>query len=169
MAEPTPGPNAEPTPDSEPAPDLTPERITELLGLVPLEPEGGRVAQTYLDGRSSAIYYLMVAPDSSGLHRLDHPEIWAWHAGSAARMLLVAPGGVVSEPVLGPDLEAGERPQVIVPAATWQAAEPLGPWTLVSTFMAPPYSEDAVTFDGGAALAEAHPEHAGRIRRLARG
>ena len=149
--------------------DLTPERITELLGLVPLEPEGGRVAQTWLDERSSAIYYLMVAPEASGLHRLDHLEIWAWHAGSPARMLLIHPGGVVTQPVLGPDLGAGERPQVIVPAGTWQAAEPLGAWTLTSTFMAPPYSDAIVTFEGGAALVERHPEHRDRILRLARG
>ncbi|MEI7742959.1 MAG: cupin domain-containing protein [Chloroflexota bacterium] len=148
--------------------DLTPDRITQLLGLVPLEPEGGRVAQTWHDGRSSAIYYLMAVPEASGLHRLDHLEIWAWHAGSPARMLLVSPDGELTEPVLGPDLEAGERPQVIVPAGWWQAAEPLGAWTLVSTFMAPPYSDDAVTFNGGAALADAYPDHADRIRRLAR-
>jgi hypothetical protein len=35
--------------------------------------------------------------------------------------------------------------------------------------MAPPYSDDIVTFEGGAALAKAHPEHAARIRRLGRG
>jgi uncharacterized protein len=150
-------------------PDLTPDRITRLLGLMPLEPEGGRVVQTWHDGRSSAIYYLMAAPEVSGLHRLDHLEIWAWHAGGPARFLLVHPDGSVAEPVLGPDLEAGERPQVIVEAGTWQACETLGTWTLVSTFMAPPYADEAVTFKGGAALADAHPELAARIRRLARG
>jgi hypothetical protein len=62
-----------------------------------------------------------------------------------------------------------ERPQVTVPGGWWQACEPIGDWTLVSTFMAPPYAEDIVAFEGGAALAEAHPEHAERIRRLARG
>lgn len=149
--------------------DLTPERITELLGLVPLEPEGGRVGQTWNDGRSSAIHYLMAAPEASGLHRLTGPEIWAWHAGAPARFLLIAADGTVREPVLGPDLEAGERPQVIVEAGTWQACETLGAWTLVSTFMAPPYTDDIVTFEGGAALADTFPEHAERIRRLARG
>ena len=105
----------------------------------------------------------------SGLHRLEHLEIWAWHAGSPARMLLVSPGGTVSEPVLGTDLAVGERPQVIVPGGWWQACEPVGAWTLVSTFMAPPYTDDSVTFEGGAALAVMHPEHAARIARLARG
>lgn len=154
---------------ADPTPGLTPELIIERLGLVPLEPEGGFVGQTYLDERASAIHYLMAGGAVSGLHRLEHLEIWAWHAGSPARLLLIAPDGVVTEPVLGTDLAAGERPQVIVPGGWWQACEPVGDWTLVSTFMAPPYADDIVTFEGGAALADAHPEHAERIRRLARG
>lgn len=147
---------------------LTPELIIDRLGLVPLVPEGGFVGQTYLDERASAIHYLMVAPDVSGLHRLDHLEIWAWHAGSPGRMLLVSPEGEIGEPVLGPDLVAGELPQVVVPGGWWQACEPMGDWTLVSTFMAPPYADDAATFVGGRALAETHTDHAERIHRLAR-
>jgi predicted cupin superfamily sugar epimerase len=149
--------------------ELTSDRIIELLDLVPLQPEGGHVRQTWLDERSSAIYYLVVAPDFSGLHRLEHLEIWAWHAGAPARMLLVDADGAVTEPVLGPDLAAGERPQVVVPAGTWQAAEPLGPWTLASTFVAPPYSDAIITFASAAELGVLHPEHADRIRRLCRG
>ncbi len=35
--------------------DLEPAAIVEPLGLVPLEPEGGFVGQTYRDGRASAL------------------------------------------------------------------------------------------------------------------
>jgi predicted cupin superfamily sugar epimerase len=38
---------------------------------------------------------------------------------------------------LGPALVAGERPQAIVPARAWQAAETLGAWTLVGCTVAP--------------------------------
>ena len=38
---------------------------------------------------------------------------------------------------LGNDLAAGERPQAIVPAGHWQAAETLGDWTLVGCTVAP--------------------------------
>ena len=149
--------------------DPAPGRIIALLGLVALQPEGGHVRQTWLDERSSAIYYPVVAPDFSGLHRLDHLEIWAWHGGAPARMLLIDPDGRVTEPVLGPDLAAGERPQVIVLAGTWQAAEPLGAWTLASTFMAPPYSDAMVTFAAAGELAGRYPEYAEPIRRFSRG
>ena len=38
---------------------------------------------------------------------------------------------------------AGDRPQVLVPPGAWQAAQPLGEWTLVGCIVAP-----AFTFDG---------------------
>jgi len=142
--------------------------IIRELGLVPLVPEGGFVRQTWLDERSSAIYYLLEHGDFSGLHRLEHMEIWAWHAGAPLSMLLIDPAGAVSEPVLGPGVAAGERPQVVVPAGWWQAAEPLGAWVLVSTFMAPPYSEEIVTFARRTDLAGRFPDHEGRIARLCR-
>ena len=39
--------------------------------------------------------------------------------------------------MLGSDLAAGERPQAIVPAHAWQAAQTLGDWTLVGCTVAP--------------------------------
>lgn len=148
--------------------EISPERIIDVLGLVPLVPEGGYVNQTWLDERASAIYYLMTADQASGLHRLEHLEVWAWHAGAPARMLVVDEDGLLTEPVLGPDLGARERPQVIVPGGAWQAAESLGAWTLVSTFMAPPYADDVVTFARWSDWAGRHPAHEDRIRRLCR-
>ncbi len=153
----------------DPETPLTPERVVHVLGMVPLVPEGGFVAETWRDAGASSIHYLMAGSDVSGLHRLAHLEIWAWHAGAPARMLLVSPEGELTEPVLGVDLAAGERPQVVVPPGWWQACEPAGDWTLVSTFVAPPYTDDIVTFEGGAALAQRYPAHAERILRLARG
>jgi len=43
----------------------------------------------------------------------------------------------VERVTLGPDLVRGERPQAVVPARAWQAAESLGDWTLVSCTVAP--------------------------------
>lgn len=146
--------------------------VIAALGLVPLLPEGGFVGETWRSDGSSAIHYLVEAPDFSGLHRLAHVEIWAWHAGSPLRMLLLGPDGEVHRPVLGADLAAGERPQVVVPPGWWQAAQPLpgrGPgWSLVSTFMAPPYGDDVVSFAVAAELAAAYPDAAAEIRRLSR-
>ncbi len=83
-------------------------------------------------------------------------------------MLLVTPSGDLTEPVLGADEDPGEQHQVIVPGGWWQACEPVGDGTLVSTFMSPPDDAAPVSFAGGRSLAGVHPAHAERILRLAR-
>ena len=52
-----------------------------------------------------------------------------------------------------------------MPAGVWQATETLGEWSLLGTFMAPPYTDDCVTF-GDETLASAYPTAAADIRRL---
>ena len=110
----------------------------------------------------------MAQPDFSGLPMLEFLEIWAHHGGAPARMLLIHPDGTVTEPVLGSDLAAGQVPQVVVLPGVWMAAEPLGDWSLLSTFMAPPYRDDIVTFARWSDLDGRYPELADRIRRLCR-
>jgi len=61
-----------------------------------------------------------------------------WRCGSPAP----TPGPVETWR-LGGDVLAGDRPQVLVPPGAWQAAQPLGEWTLVGCIVAP-----AFTFDG---------------------
>lgn len=112
--------------------------IIDQLGLRP-HPEGGHYAETFRDertvgGRSvgTAIYYLLQAGERSEPHRVDAAEVWHYYAGAALRL-------TIGEDVvlLGADLENAERPQAIVPADVWQAAESEGAWTLVGCTVAP--------------------------------
>ena len=84
-------------------------------------PEGGWYAQTFEDAeqadgraRSTAIYYLLEAGDASHWHRVDAVEVWHYYAG-APLQLRISDGTSVDEHVLGADLDAGQRPQVVVP------------------------------------------------------
>jgi predicted cupin superfamily sugar epimerase len=115
------------------------ERVARLLGLAPLPDEGGLFRRTFADAHSSVIYFLLLAPDFSALHVLAATETYHWYAGSPLRLLLLHEGGHATEPTLGPDLERGERPQLVVPAGTWQGSAPTGAWSLVGTTMAPPF------------------------------
>ena len=45
--------------------------------------------------------------------------------------------GPREEALLGPDLDAGALPQLIVPAGHWQAARPTGDWTLAGCTVSP--------------------------------
>ena len=62
---------------------------------------------------------------------------WFWHAGGPLALSISEDGQKAYAYRLGPDLRAGQRPQAIVPAGAWQAAESLGAWTLVSCVVAP--------------------------------
>lgn len=144
------------------------ERVAELLGLEPLPDEGGLFRRTHLDAHSSAIYFLLVAPDFSALHSLTGAETYHWYAGSPLRLLLLHPDGRSSEPVLGPDLAAGQRPQLVVPAGTWQGSSAAGAWSLVGTTMAPPFEPAAFRLGDRAALAARCPHRRDRIGELTR-
>jgi predicted cupin superfamily sugar epimerase len=142
--------------------------VVAALGLRPLPVEGGQWAQTWRDEHCTAIYYLLAAPEFSALHRLAHLEIYAYHAGAPLHMLLLYPDGQVRRPVLGTDLAAGQRPQVVVPAGVWQASQTLGAWSLVGTVVVPPYTDDVVEFGSADELAAGYPDHAEAIRVLCR-
>ena len=149
-------------------PDLTAAEIIELLGLSPLPVEGGYFRVTHSSDRSSAIYFLMTPGEFSAMHRLVHPELWHWYAGAPATMLLLDPDGGVREPVLGVDLAAGQRPQVMVDPGVFMGASTSGHWTLVGTTMAPPFTEVGLEFPTVAQLVERWPGAAERIASLVR-
>lgn len=143
-------------------------RIAALLGLEPLPDEGGLFRRTHLDAHSSAIYYLLLAPDFSALHRLDVTETYHFYAGDPLRLLLLGPGGEVAEPVVGPDVAAGQRPQLVVPAGTWQGSAPAGEWSLVGTTVAPPFDWRHFQLGDRADLLARYPAAAQRIVALTR-
>lgn len=124
---------------------LTADEIIDLLGLEP-HPEGGRFAETWrapADGRSpgTAIYFLLRAGERSHWHRVDAAEVWHHYAGAPLR-LSISDGETVDDHLLSPELRAGHRPQAVVPAHAWQAAESLGEWTLVGCTVSPGFEFD---------------------------
>ena len=148
---------------------ISPPEIVALLGLEPLPDEGGMFRRTHIDAHSSAIYYLLTAPDFSAMHALAATETYHWYAGAPLRMLLLHPDGSTAEPVLGPDLAAGQRPQIVVPAGTWQGSSPGGAWTLAGTTTAPPFDWTGFRLGDRAALGERYPAARARIGELTRG
>lgn len=152
------------------SPALPPEaaRWAERLGLEPLEHEGGLFRRMHLDEHSSAIYYLLADPDFSALHALDSVEVYHWYAGSPLRLLLLHPDGRSEERLLGPDPDAGQLPQVVVPAGVMQGSSPLGAWCLVGTTMAPPFTWDGFELGDRDELRRRYPEVAERISELTR-
>jgi predicted cupin superfamily sugar epimerase len=54
--------------------------------------------------------------------------------------LLLSPDGKTTTALtLGPDLMAGERPQIVIGKTVWQSAQSLGAWTLVGCTVSPAF------------------------------
>ncbi len=122
---------------------LSADEIIDLLGLAP-HPEGGHFVETFRDagrndGRahSTGIYFLLRQGDFSHWHRVDAAEMWHWYAGAPLALHVSVDGRATQTHRLSADLKAGDRPQAVVPATAWQAAESLGDWTLVGCTVAP--------------------------------
>lgn len=124
--------------------------IIRHLNLAP-HPEGGHYRQTWIAdeaGRPSGtcIYFLLGDGESSHWHRVDATEIWHFYAGAPLLLSLSASDrGPATDQMLGPDLFAGEVPQIIVPPDHWQAARSTGGWTLVGCTVSPAFQFEGFT------------------------
>ena len=123
---------------------LSAAEVIRLLDLAP-HPEGGHYRQTFRDARmvegraaSTAIFYLLARGERGHWHKVDAAEVWHYHAGAPLLLEIAASAqGPTERLTLGNDLATGERPQAVVPAHVWQAAQSLGDWTLVGCTVAP--------------------------------
>lgn len=148
--------------------------IVERLDLAP-HPEGGYFAETYRSERSAgerafstAIYFLVTAASPSRMHRVAADEMWHFYRGDPLEMLQLGPSGPSHVASIGSDLAAGQSPQVLVPARTWQGTRvaPGGRYALVGATVTPGF--DFADFEMGDAetLIAAYPAHADLIRAL---
>ncbi len=111
-----------------------------LLDLVP-HPEGGWFRQMwrsdltinqsalppdYTGPRSAgtAILLLMMPGQQSAWHTVRSTELWLHHRGSPLLLEVGVERHGATTHVLGSDILADQRPQVVVPARNWQRARP---------------------------------------------
>ncbi|MGW2616889.1 cupin domain-containing protein [Streptomyces sp. NPDC001500] len=130
--------------------------ISELVSLLGLEPhvEGGWFRQTWRTGATAVpdgyagprpfatgIYFLLHPGEESRWHRVRSDELWLWHRGGPLTLRLGGNGAAPQEAAvasMGPDVERGQQPQLLVPAGVWQTAQPAGDQpVLVSCIVAP--------------------------------
>ena len=128
--------------------------LAELLDLEP-HPEGGWFRRTWTSSvpvvppgadpgvvrpTATAIHYLLCAGEQSRWHQVRSAELWLHHRGAPLEIRLGGDGrapDVITPVVLGSDVEAGQRPQVLVSAGTWQSAGPAAADVLVSCVVSP--------------------------------
>jgi len=163
--------------------------LIEILGLQPHPIEGGHFRETYRSARvvppsampagghsaagrslSTAIYFLLTADTFSELHRLPTEEVFHFYLGGPVRMLQLFPDGQGREVVIGPDVLAGQRPQVVVPAGVWQGSrlEPGVDFALLGATMAPGFEYADYERGRRGDLMVQYPRHAAMVRELTR-
>jgi len=124
-------------------------QIIAALGLQP-HPEGGWYRETWrapapegARAAGTAIYYLLEVDQFSHWHRVDAAEVWHFYAGGPLSLTLSPDGCDAQAHLLGPDVLAGQTPQLVVPAGWWQCATSMGAFSLVGCTVAPGF-----TFEG---------------------
>jgi uncharacterized protein len=161
-------------------------RIAELidrLGLLP-HPERGYYAETYraqskveseahggLRTAGTAIYFLVTADQpATCLHRLKSDEVFHLYESGPLDIVCLFADGSWRVSRLGLDLQAGERPQVVVPAGSWFGTElaPGAAYALVGCTVAPGFEFADFELADGPELAELYPAAATRIVRMYR-
>lgn len=139
---------------------LAARRIADLQLVA--HPEGGHYREVFrspanvqpLDRRSAraaltTIYYLLTEGEISRWHRVVSDEVWNFYEGDPLELVTVDLGsaaepsgaataefGSIRRVRLGP-LDQDAEPVCIVPAHAWQAARPLGNYTLAGCTVGP--------------------------------
>jgi predicted cupin superfamily sugar epimerase len=167
---------------------MTAEEVKKVLGLVPHPQEGGWYVRTYeaaemvpaavfeggrYDGprrTGTAIYYLLEPDTFSEMHLLQSDEVFHFYMGDAVEMLQLFADGSSRRVVIGNDLLAGQRPQVVVERGVWQGSRLVqgGDWALLGCSVSPGFEFVDYTAGERAALIAGWPEAAEMIRGLTR-
>jgi uncharacterized protein len=161
----------------------TAQQLIEYLGLQPHPKEGGFFRETYHSAdrlsvlperypsercAGTAIYYLLTPTTFSALHLLQSDEVFHFYLGGPVRMLQLHPDGRGEEVVLGSDVLAGQRPQVVVPRGVWQGSflEPGGEFALLGCTVAPGFEYADYVHAKRQELIVRYPAFERRIKRL---
>ncbi|MCI5188730.1 MAG: cupin domain-containing protein [Candidatus Electrothrix sp. AS4_5] len=114
---------------------MTANEIITLLNLEPHPTEGGYFRRTYESALScttehgnrmllTSIYYMLTKESPGGfLHRNKSDILHYHHLGASIKYTIVSPDGVLSEKILGPNLNNGETLQLLVPGGWWKASQ----------------------------------------------
>jgi len=164
---------------------ITAREVIDMLGLTPHPEEGGffreghRSAETlsadvlperYGSARchSTAIYYLLTPETYSHMHRLETDEVFHFYLGDPCEMLHLHPDGRGETVLLGQDLAAGQRPQVVVPRGVWQGMRlvPGGAFALMGCTVAPGFEYEDYAHGARTELLGQYPDFAELIRLL---
>jgi uncharacterized protein len=162
--------------------DLTAEEIRTVLNLQPHATCGfvrvtfvskqrispGGLPPPFADGRpaGSALYF-MVTPDARvRLHRIRNDQLYHYYLGDPIEVLMLHVDGTSERVVVGPDLQGGQRVQLLIPENTFHTARVIGRrrWFLGASTEWPGVEPADVEIGDVEALAAKYPDVAADLR-----
>ena len=122
------------------ATDMTAEEVRALLNLEP-NATCGFVRETYVAKQKlaagalpapfeaerpigSALYFMVTPSAPVKLHRIRNDQLYHYYLGDPLEVLLLRNGG--EHVIVGPDLKAGHRVQLLIPGNTFHTARVIG-------------------------------------------
>jgi predicted cupin superfamily sugar epimerase len=132
--------------------------LVKSLRLEP-HPEGGYFREVYRSGNTvhpaderseraavTSIYFLLAAGQHSRWHRVGSDEIWHFYEGEPLELHIGSPSLDRIERVTLSGFDGPGRLMHTVPAGCWQAAQPLGAYSLVGCTVAPGFEYEDFAF-----------------------
>ncbi len=164
---------------------LTADEVRTLLKLEP-HPTCGFVRETYrsalgiaagglpppfADGRpaGSALFFMVTPSAPVHLHRIRNDQLYHYYLGDALEVLMLPEGRMAERVVVGPDLRAGQRVQLLIPGNTFHTARlaPKGSWFLGGSTEWPGVLPADVEVGNVEELAKQFPNAAADLRAIA--
>jgi uncharacterized protein len=145
---------------------LKAKNIIDLLQLKPHPKEKGFFAETYRTPSCTAIYFLLTAEGFSEMHQLKSDEIFHFYDGDSAELLLLTSDGKGELLKFGRSIEKGERPQIVIPAGSWQGMRTQGEYTLLGCTVSPGFEYSDYEKGSRKELIARYPEFAEKIKQL---
>lgn len=122
--------------------DLTADDVLRLLDLEPNATCGfvretlrlgqaispGGLPAPFADGRplGTALYFMVTPAAPVRLHRIRNDQLYHYYLGDPIEVLLLNADGTSEHVIVGPDLRAGHRVQLLIPGDTFHTARIIG-------------------------------------------
>ncbi len=159
--------------------------IDDIIKTLNLEthPEGGYFRETFRSAMpvteqtgnraraaSTAIYFLLTAGSFSAFHKVKGlDEVWHLYCGDPVEVHLLSPELGYQKHILGTDFSQGQRPQLVIPAGTYQAAATIGNgYSLCGCTVAPGFEFDDLEIAERDYLIDSFPDSRDVIERFTR-
>ena len=88
----------------------------------------GGLPAPFADGRplGSALYFLVTPGAPVRLHRIRNDQLYHYYLGDPLELFLLHADGGTERVIVGPDIRAGQRVQLLIPGNTFHTARLIG-------------------------------------------